>query len=106
MAFNIKKEPLNLNLIKKSNGTFYLNPTNSNEIFTILKNMPNKAGGVDNLNTKVLKNLAPYFVPQLEYIFNLCFIYQKWPASLKIADIIPIYKSGDKHCTTNYRPYH
>ena len=48
--------------IKKCDSTFYLNPTSADEILTIIKNMPDKASGVDNLNMKVLKTLSPYIV--------------------------------------------
>ena len=40
----------------------------------------------------------------LEHIFNLCIEKSIWPKQLKIAEVVPIFKSGDKHLATNYRP--
>ena len=104
LAKKIKKETINYNIIKKCDYTFYLYPTSTVEIIRVIKNMADKTGGVDNINKKVLVTLSSYIVMPLEHIFNLCFIYDKWPTGLKTANIIPIYKSGDKQFTTNYRP--
>lgn len=40
----------------------------------------------------------------LTYIFNLSFRSGKFPNKMKIAKIIPLYKDGDRHYCTNYRP--
>ena len=40
----------------------------------------------------------------MSYIINTCIERATWPDALKKAEIVPIYKSGDKHNATNYRP--
>ena len=37
-------------------------------------------------------------------LFNLCVSVGVFPQYLKIAEVIPIFKKGDKNKTTNYRP--
>ena len=37
-------------------------------------------------------------------IFNSCIDKAIWPDKLKIADVIPCYKSGKKYDVSNYRP--
>ena len=37
-------------------------------------------------------------------LFNLSFLTCKFPSEMKIAKIIPLYKSGDKTQPSNYRP--
>ena len=66
--------------------------------------MKEKAGGIDGINTKVLKKLSKYIIIPLEHIFNLCIEKSIWPKQLKIALVVPIIKSGDKYLATNYRP--
>ena len=38
------------------------------------------------------------------YICNLSFKNGLFPNAMKTAKVIPVYKSGDKHLFTNYRP--
>ena len=75
------------------------------EILAILNKMPDKAGGIDKLNFKVLKNMSDaYICRPIQYIFNLSVLHNTWPKSLKVAEIVPIYKGSHKYLTTNYRP--
>lgn len=94
----------NPELPKRHDNSFYLHYTNSSEIEKIIKSLKNKAGGVDGISVKVLKLVAGYILTPLEHIFNLCIFKAEWPSALKIAEIIPIHKSGNKLLPTNYRP--
>ena len=38
------------------------------------------------------------------YISNKSLLDGRFPDKMKIAKVIPIYKSGDKNFTSNYRP--
>ena len=40
----------------------------------------------------------------LSELFNLCVNEETYPDSLKIAEVISIFKAGDRNKTTNYRP--
>ena len=42
--------------------------------------------------------------PILSVLYNACFKFGVFPSNLKIAKIIPVFKSGDKSQVTNYRP--
>ena len=53
---------------------------------------------------KLIKISAHLLAPILSRLFNLCFTEGKFPDALKIAEILPIYKSGTKTSLTNYRP--
>ena len=47
---------------------------------------------------------AKVIAAPLAQLFNYTFLSGSFPASLKIAKIVPIYKSGDKSDVSNYRP--
>jgi len=40
----------------------------------------------------------------LSDVFNTCILDSEYTDDLKIAQIIPIHKSGSKECCSNYRP--
>lgn len=90
--------------INQNSNSIFLYPTDQHEIETIVSKLKNKAGGVDGISTKVLKIISPYISSVLTYIFNKSMTSGKWPKALKCAEIIPIFKSGNKHSMTNYRP--
>ena len=44
--------------------------------------------------------LAPF----LSVVFNKCMVKGVYPNSLKVAQVIPVHKKGDKSARTNCRP--
>ena len=54
--------------------------------------------------TKFLKLSKDIVAPFLALIFNKCIEEGVFPTSLKIAEIVPIYKSGKRTESNNYRP--
>ncbi|XP_047141091.1 uncharacterized protein LOC124816103 [Hydra vulgaris] len=68
----------------------------------------NKCAGIDNINVNVIKAVFDIIEPSLFYIFNLSLESGIVPEKLKIAKIIPIFKSGDDTIMSNYKPisYH
>ena len=89
---------------KPNNKSMFLEITDALEINTIIHNMKNKAGGVDNINTKILKTLVNYIITPLEHIFNLSIDKSIWPDNLKNAEVVPIHKAGSKSCISNFIP--
>ena len=72
------------------------------KIVTKLK-LKNSAGP-DNISTKVLKLILPTISLPLCHLFNLSLQTGFVPHQLKTAKVVPVFKSGDKHNFTNYRP--
>ena len=52
----------------------------------------------------LIKKLIPYIVVPLKHIFNLSLLNGVVPDSMKIARVIPLFKSGDTKEFSNYRP--
>jgi hypothetical protein len=64
----------------------------------------NKSAGPDNLWPVVIKNCKDVLCDKLHKFFNDSFNTGCIPDEWKQADIIPIFKSGDKRQLNNYRP--
>ena len=60
--------------------------------------------GFDNISTKLLKSTIDEILIPLTHIINLSMQNGTVPEKMKIAKIIPIYKSGEKDLFNNYRP--
>ena len=90
--------------IENNSKSIFLNPTNADEVTKIIKELKNKAGGGDKINTITLKIIAPHIALPLAYLFNLSIEKNVWPEALKSAEVISIYKAGNKTDITNYRP--
>ena len=56
------------------------------------------------INSFLIKKYDYYFAPILTKIFNKIILSGNYPSQLKVAKVVPIYKSGDKHTPSNYRP--
>ena len=90
------KKVFDLNKIKMNKQSLFFSPTDQSEILKTINNLKNKAGGEDSISGKALKILAPYISYPLANIFNMVMEKGIFPTHFKKADIIPIYKSGDK----------
>ena len=63
-----------------------------------------KACGFENVPNKLYKTIAPIISLFLTNVFNKCYDLGTFPAILKYAKVIPLYKSGQKDLVNNYRP--
>ena len=86
-------------------NTFVMYDTNQYEILKEIKNFNNKKStGHDEISSKMVKFSAPVLAEYLAHFFNICFQKDCFPNFLKIAEILPLYKNGDKTKSDNYRP--
>ena len=65
---------------------------------------PNKAVGLDKLKPWVLNKLADVLAPMVTLISNASQKLQKVPRDWKTANIVQIFKNGEKYKTSNYHP--
>ncbi len=74
-------------------------------VLALLKNLnPSKAQGPDLLHPKLLKELSNEISPILTSIFNHSLQSGEVPEDWRKGNIVPIFKKGDKHKPSNYRP--
>ena len=75
------------------------------DVLDVLKNLDiNKASGPDLVNPRLLKEGAEVLSPHLVKLFNSSLSKSYFPDNWKVANVVPIYKKGDKTSVTNYRP--
>lgn len=95
----------NLILTEKSNSSFFLVPTDENEVYNTIMGLKNiHTVGHDEIPVITLKKVAEEISAPLTHIINLCFEKGIFPKELKISEVRPIYKKGDKSLPQNYRP--
>jgi len=88
-----------------NSNSIFLKPTDELEIKQIISALKNShSTGHDNLSVNIIKNCSDQLVRPLTIIFNKSIEDGAVPDDLKIAKIIPIYKSDDKKLVSNYRP--
>ena len=85
--------------------TIFLYPASENEVALLIKDLdPNKGYGPDKIPAVILKNNSNTFSKILSRAFNLIVATGVYPSCLKIAKVIPIFKSGVATSPSNYRP--
>ena len=91
--------------IKRNTKSIFFTPCTISEISKIIKKLkPKSSSGYDNISNKILKELESSLLVPLEIIINQSLSSGIFPASMKHADVIPLFKGGDNHLMSNYRP--
>lgn len=86
-------------------SNFHLYPTTPSEINSIIKHLNKKAAnGYDDVSIKFFQTFSNELAGKLSQLINNSFKTGYYPEILKIGKITPIYKSGNKHDVSNYRP--
>ena len=79
--------------------------TTDQEVMDMIKTLKSgKATGPDGVSSKLLREAAPSIAAPLCRLFNFSFEKGHVPSIWKQANVVPIFKKGDKSLVTNYRP--
>ncbi|CAF4833004.1 unnamed protein product [Pieris macdunnoughi] len=90
---------------KQSTNLMILEPCSSDEILKVINNLDTHcSAGLDGISTKSIKCIKDHIAKNLSKCFNKLLEIGEFPDSLKIAKVTPIFKSGSKTNTGNYRP--
>ena len=86
-------------------NTMFFEPSAEQEITEIVYSFTNGvAAGYDNLSVSAIKESIELIASPLTHIVNLSISSGIFPDPLKIARVVPIFKSGDHRMFVNYRP--
>lgn len=96
---------LNFLITYEGCSTLHFQPTTTAEIFQLITNLnSSSAVGFDGISCSFLKRFAAELSPITSKLINNVFVSGCVPDILKISKVIPVYKSGDKNCCSNFRP--
>ena len=59
-----------------------------------------------SISVRLLKTAAPYIILPLCKVINISFHTGVFPDSIKVAKVVPIFKSGSPQDINNYRPHY
>ena len=86
-------------------NTMFLEPVSDTEIINLVSAWGNKTSlDCHNFSMSLIKKVIVPIAKPLVHIFNLSFNSGKFPDLMKVAKVIPLFKSGKNNTFTNYRP--
>ena len=92
-------------LLENNPVSFEFSRISEIEILSICRQLkPKLSSGIDYISNKLLIHIAPIIITPLHYLLNLSLESGFIPREMKIAKIVPVFKDGDHHSFTNYRP--
>ena len=102
---NVPNSDYSLFMSEKVKNSMYISPISELEILDIVKRFKNKTSkDINNICMITLKKLFPAIVVPFTHICNLSLANGIFPDQMKIAKVIPIFKSGNIEDFGNYRP--
>ncbi len=85
--------------------SLFFTPVTHHEIEKMVKSFKLKnSSGIDHINQRVIMTVIDLISKPLAHIFNCSISTGFVPSQLKIAQVVPIHKSGPTDVISNYRP--
>ena len=92
-------------LISRNKKSMFLSPIDECEVIYVVNGCKSKTStDCDDIYFRHIKSVNTSIVKPITHIFNLSFQTGTFPEQMKIAKVIPLFKSGSKNCFNNYRP--
>ena len=89
----------------RNERNIFLSPVNEDEVIRVVRMCANKNySDNDGITMKIVKHVITSIAKPFTYICNMSFTTGVFPDKMKIAKVVPLYKSGDRHLCNNYRP--
>ena len=104
LASNIKSNINPTSYVSGITSSIYIPDITEIEIRNVVNTLKNSSPGWDEIQPKMFKSFIDLYINPLMTLINMSFKQGVFPAELKIAKVIPIYKTGNKKDISNYRP--
>ena len=94
-----------LNKFQTNNNSIHIPELNKDEIKSTISSINNSASGYDKLPSSIMKQCIDSYIDPLTLLINQSInTTGSFPAELKIARVIPLYKGDNNQLIHNYRP--
>ena len=93
-----------LNSLQLNANSVVIHHIEEYEVVRIINSLNNSSPGWDCIPAKLAKRVLNYYIKPLTFLINQSFHNGIFPDELKLAKVIPIYKSGSTMELNNYRP--
>ena len=92
-------------LKERNESSMFLSPVDVNEVLRTVNTCSNKTStDYDEMSMSLVKNIICDVITPFTYICNLSFENSMFPDKMKVAKVVPLFKSGSQNHFTNYRP--
>ena len=89
----------------RNNDSMFIEETSAEELSKTVNACSNKSScDVNDINICLVKTIFKSLVHPFVHVCNLSFNTGIFPDNMKIAKVVPLYKSGSKNVFNNYRP--
>ena len=85
-------------------NSIFLEIVSPEELLEVIKGLKHSAVGYDELGAQHIKSSSSIIIQPLLHICNLSFTHGVFPDAMKIAKVIPLFKSGNYMKVNNHRP--
>ena len=92
------------NILPSCRNSIFLIRSTASEVASVINSFENKKCNTGDIPFKILKSVSPLISDHLSALFNLMIEDGCYPDCLKIANITPVFKSGNNQLCNNYRP--
>ena len=97
--------PSDRSQVRKLENSMFLTNVTAKEVFDIIKNMPKKTSSdLNSISNQLIKFINSSVCETFAKLINRCFDEGHFPRTLKIANVIPLYKNGNENEFGNFRP--
>ena len=93
-----------LSYVKSNTNSIVIQEVTYLQVRGVINFLNNSSSGHEELSPFVAKTWINEFIEPITYMINESLKSEVFPSELKIARIVPIFKSGDPSLLNNYRP--
>ena len=92
-------------LERKEEHTMFLSPVDDLELIRTVQHCKSKRStDYSDIIMNLIKKVITKIIKPFSHIYNVSLQTSVFPSKMKIAKVVPLFKSGEKNVFTNYRP--
>ena len=104
LASNISTGTSHMVCMNSVANSVFIPDITTKEVRNVILLMKNSSAGWDDIPAYVTKRCIEVYIEPLTHVIDKSFKEGVFPSELKLAKVVPIFKSGDSSKITNYRP--